>query len=83
MVAEIVKRHKRYYVCDECGLGYVKLELAEKCEAWHAEHPGCNSKIIDLAVNIRRPCMFCGARIKRKVPAVTTANKQRRSGSKT
>jgi len=67
MVAEIIKRHKRYFVCDECGMGYAELKLAKKCQTWHATHQGCNMEIIKQAVNLGRPCMFCGAKIKRRI----------------
>ncbi len=67
MVVEVIKRRKKYYVCDECGMGYVELKLAKKCESWHAKHQGCNMEIIKKAFNAERPCMFCGAKIRRRI----------------
>ena len=67
MVAEIIKRRNKYYVCDECGMGYTELKLAKKCQSWCAKHHSCNLEIIKFAVNAGKPCMFCGAKIKRRI----------------
>ncbi|MCX5751222.1 MAG: hypothetical protein NT099_06115 [Candidatus Saganbacteria bacterium] len=67
MVAEIIKGHKRYYVCDECGMGYAKLELAKKCQAWCTKHRSCNLEIIKFAINAKNPCVFCCAKVKRRL----------------
>ena len=67
MVAEIIRRRKKYYVCDECGMGYAELRLAKKCQLWHAKHRGCNLEAIKYAINVGKPCMFCGAKIKRRI----------------
>jgi hypothetical protein len=32
MVKEIIVEGKKIFVCKECGLGYLSIELAEKCE---------------------------------------------------
>lgn len=50
MVRQIIESGKTFYVCEECGLGYAKKELAEKCEAWCKEHKSCNLEIASHAV---------------------------------
>jgi len=50
MVQEIVKKVKKYYRCEECGLTYADKETAEKCQAWCLEHKSCNLEIIQHAV---------------------------------
>lgn len=51
MVKEVVRESKTYYACEECGLLYRDEAMAEKCQAWCAEHKSCNLDIIKYAVN--------------------------------
>jgi hypothetical protein len=46
MVKKIEKYDKIAYVCEACGYGYGKRELAEKCETWCVAHHSCNLEII-------------------------------------
>ena len=54
MVKEIIKNDKKYYRCAECGLFYVKREIADKCQSFCAMHRGknvCDPEIAKHAVN--------------------------------
>jgi len=43
-------KEKNLYQCVECSLHYEDKEVAEKCQAWCAEHQSCNLEIIKDAV---------------------------------
>lgn len=49
MIKEIEMNNATYYRCEECGLLYADREIAEKCQAWCAEHKSCNLEIIKHA----------------------------------
>lgn len=50
MVQEIKEGGEIYYRCAECGLRYREKDMAERCQAWCAEHKSCNLEIIRHAV---------------------------------
>lgn len=50
MVKIIQKGTATRYQCEECGLFYAEKEIAQKCQAWCAEHKSCNMEIIKNAV---------------------------------
>ncbi len=50
MVKEIVIEGKNIFVCEECGLGYLSIELAKKCEAYCSKNHACSLEIIKNAV---------------------------------
>jgi predicted RNA-binding Zn-ribbon protein involved in translation (DUF1610 family) len=39
------------YTCPECGLSYIKKDLAKKCEAWCKKYNSCNLEITKHAVS--------------------------------
>jgi len=39
-----------YYMCEECGLVYSELRIAERCEEWCRNHKSCNLEITRNAV---------------------------------
>ena len=51
MVREIAENEATYYQCEECGLRYREKDVAERCQAWCAEHKSCNLEIIRHAVD--------------------------------
>ena len=51
MVREVKKENNTYFQCEECNLLYPDKEIAEKCQAWCAEHQSCNLEIIKYAVD--------------------------------
>lgn len=50
MVEKIQKENNIYFQCEECRLLYAEKEIAEKCQAWCAEHKSCNLEIIKYAI---------------------------------
>jgi hypothetical protein len=50
MVKEIIVEGKKIFVCKECGLGYLSIELAEKCEDYCSKNHACSLEIIKNAV---------------------------------
>jgi len=52
MVKKTTENGKTLYVCEECGLKYVKERLAEKCEAWCRENNSCNLEITKHAIKL-------------------------------
>ncbi len=50
MVKEEIKNNKKYFVCEECGFSYEKINLAEKCQNWCKEHNSCNIEITKRAI---------------------------------
>lgn len=51
MAQEVIKRDKKYYRCEACGLLYADKGTAERCQAWCIEHHSCNLDIIKDAVS--------------------------------
>jgi hypothetical protein len=51
MTKVIQENNQIFYQCEECSLKYVEKEIAEKCQAWCAEHKSCNLDIIKHSVN--------------------------------
>ncbi len=49
MTEEIEKKGSTYFRCQECGLLYAQRDMAEKCQAWCAEHQSCNLEITKYA----------------------------------
>lgn len=45
MVKEATYRGETVYLCEECGFAYRERELAERCQAFCAEHGACNLEI--------------------------------------
>ncbi|MEM2909864.1 MAG: hypothetical protein QXO01_02185 [Nitrososphaerota archaeon] len=39
-----------YYICEECGLVYSEVSIAERCEDWCRNHKSCNLEITRNAV---------------------------------
>lgn len=50
MVKVLKSQNRELYQCEECGLKYEDKEIAEKCQAWCAEHKSCNLDFIKYAV---------------------------------
>lgn len=50
MVREVQKDNAVRFQCEECGLLYAEREMAEKCQAWCAEHKSCNLEITKYAI---------------------------------
>ncbi len=46
----MVKRVRKNYKCEECGLSYEKRARAEKCEAWCKKNKSCNLEITKHSV---------------------------------
>lgn len=42
------------FSCSECGLSYIKKDLAIKCEDWCKKHNSCNLEITKHAVNKKK-----------------------------
>jgi hypothetical protein len=51
MVKEVKTKEDTLFQCEECGFKYREREMAEKCQAWCAEHKSCNLEIISNAVD--------------------------------
>jgi len=50
MIKTIQQNNTALYQCEECGLKYAEKEMAERCQAWCAEHQSCNLDIIRHAI---------------------------------
>ncbi len=50
MVRALVSRGRRVYLCEECGLGYETVRLANECQAYCAENRFCSLEITRHAV---------------------------------
>jgi Zn finger protein HypA/HybF involved in hydrogenase expression len=52
MVKKVIKKDKRYFMCEACNMFYETEELAQKCENFCNKHKGCSLEITKHAINI-------------------------------
>jgi len=60
MVRELIINNKTVYQCEACGLYYLDLETAKKCEEWCKKTRSCSIEITKKAIrpqNITKLCM--------------------------
>jgi len=50
MVREMIKGDKRIFICEECGLEYLEINVAQKCEDYCSKHYACSLEITKNAV---------------------------------
>lgn len=44
-MVRVIKKDREYYQCEACGLQFIEMEWAEKCEAWCRGNQSCNIEI--------------------------------------
>jgi len=51
MVKELLINNKTVYQCEACGLYYLDLETAKRCEEWCRKMKSCSIEITKKAVH--------------------------------